>query len=125
MSVSLRQCQRREILLHEIQEKKNYKEHETQKKRISVMQKGSTRLVAKLYATFLLILTVMVTSVVAWLRPSLLPWNSKPIPKLVLASFFPPTVNKRRDLPTVIGPYVICTSENLETRQAIRYTSQQ
>jgi hypothetical protein len=120
MSSSLRQRQRqrREILDYEIQEKKN-------DKRISAASKGASGVVLKVYAGLLLFLIFMVMSVISWFRPFLLPWNAKPVPKLVLASFFPPFVNKRRDLPTVVGSYAICTPTNLKTRQAIQYTIQQ
>lgn len=118
MSSSLRQRQRREI-------KKSEQDDTNQIKRISAVSKKASGVMLKLHAGLLLFLVIMVTTVISWFRPSLMPWNAKPVPKLVLASFFPLYVNTRRDLPLVVGSYAICTPANLITRQAIQYTIQQ
>jgi hypothetical protein len=118
MSSSLRQRQRREI-------KKSEQDDTNQTKRISAVSKKASGVMQKMYAGLLLFFAIIVTAVTSWVRPSLMPWNAKPVPKLVLASFFPLYVNKRRDLPLVVGSYAICTPANLKTRQAIQYTIQQ
>jgi hypothetical protein len=103
MSSSLRQRQRREVLDLRNQEKEN-------EKRISAVSKGASGWVQEVYVGLLLFLIFMVMariddvvcsvqpltgvfkffySLISWFRPSLLPWNTKPVPKLVLASFFP------------------------------------
>jgi hypothetical protein len=118
MSSSLRQRQRREI-------KKSEQDDTNQEKRISAATKKASAVIQKVYAGLVLFLVIIMTTVISWFRPSLLPWNAKPVPKLVLASFFPSYVNKRRDLPSLVGSFAICTPANLKTRQAIQYTIQQ
>lgn len=118
-SLRSRQQRQRRAIVHHEQEERQMME------RISKVQHASNRMLDKIFGCIVIVLFIAVFLLIFITRPNLLPWNRKPVPKCVLVSFFPPFVNRKHDLPHVVGSYSIVTSSNLKTRQAIQYALQQ
>ena len=121
MSSSLRQRQRRQILEYEAQEKQELVEHALRTRLIS----KATGVLEKLQAIVVLVLVLILAVILVIVRPNLLPWNQKPVPRITLTGFFPSDISPRRDLPYVVSNFAIATTGNLKTREAVRYTVQQ
>lgn len=96
-----------------------------EKERIDHVQQGASSLMGNIYACILVALLLIVIGVLSKIRPELLPWNKPAIPRLTLGMLFPVHISPEKDLVPVVNNYVICTPDNLQSRNAVRYIIQQ
>lgn len=125
MSSSLRQRQRREVAENEAREHRQNVVVTREKKRIATVHTGASSIMGKIYAVLLVSLILLLFGLISMVRPNLLPWNRPPLPRQILAVVYPHNISPLKDLLPVVNSYSICTNENLETRNAIRYIIQQ